>query len=142
MLDVQALFSDKQAITTTAASTNFINLGTPDTVPGAPAATKRDLGGGSNIPLTILVEEAFATLTSLQVDLQVDDNSSFSSPKVVGSTGAIPVASLVAGAKLPLPVVPFGADEQYMRLNYTVVGTAATAGSITAGISTGIQTNG
>jgi len=38
-------------------------------------------------------------------------------------------------------VVPPGTDEQYMRLNYTVGGTNATAGKVKAGLTTGIQTN-
>lgn len=142
MLDNQNLFSDHQAITASAPSTNFINLGTPNTPPGSPAPLKRDIGGGNNMPLSIIVEADFAGLTSLTVNIEVDDNSAFSSPKVVGSTGAIPVAQLKRGEALPLATVPPGVDEKYMRLNYVVGGVNATAGTISAGISGGVRTNG
>lgn len=140
-LDEQALFSDKQAITTTANSTNYINLGTPSTPPHAPAALKRDMGGAANIPLLVQVTTAFAGGTSLKVDLEVDDNSSFSSAKVAASSPVIVTADLVAGKQIPIPVLPQGVDEQYVRLKYTVVGTM-TAGNITAGITAGNQSNG
>lgn len=140
-LDEQALFSDNQAITVTAASTNFINLGTAATAPGAPAATSQDFGGSGEIPVLIQVTEAFAGGTSIQVDMEVDDNSGFSSPKVVGSSPVIAVADLVAGKRFGIPVLPQEVDQQYLRLNYTVVGTM-TAGTITAGITAGNQSNG
>lgn len=142
MWDLQAKFSTDQVVTVTAASTNHINLGTPATPPGSPAPLKRDIGGGGNMPIKLMVTEAFATLTSLEASIEVDDNSSFSSPKTVGSTGVIPVADLVEGKILPLNCVPFGVDQQYMRLKYTVAGSAATTGQITAGITTGVNTNG
>lgn len=141
-LDEQALFSDQQAITATTASTNYIDLGAPNTPPGGSVALKRDIGGANDIPLLIQVTEAFDNLTTLTVDVQVDDNSSFSSPKVVGSSGAVALADLVAGKKLAPFNVPLGTDQRYMRLNYTVAGTTPTAGKITAGIAEGLQTNG
>lgn len=141
-LDDQALFSDQQAITATAASTNFINLGAPATPPGAPAALKQDLGGGNNMPVLIQVTEDFDNLTSLTVTMQVDDNSSFSSPKTVASSGAVALADLVAGKMIAPFNVPIGTDQQYVRLYYTVAGTAPTAGKITAGVAGGLQTNG
>lgn len=140
-LDEQALFSDQQAITTTAVSTNFVNLGAAATAPHAPAAISQDFGGGQDIPTLIQVTEDFAGGTSLKVDMQVDDNSSFSSPTIVASSPVFVTADLVAGKQLPIPVLPSGVDQQYVRLNYTVVGTM-TAGKVTAGITAGNQTNG
>lgn len=137
MKDLQTEFSDAQAITASAASTNFINLGAPNTVPGAPSATPRDIGGGGRQHVSIEVVEAFATLTSLTVNVEVDDNSSFSSAKTVATTGPIAVAALTLGAKLPISMLPKGVDEQYLRLNYVVAGSNATAGKITAGLSVG-----
>ena len=101
----------------------------------------RNIGGGIDVPLLAQVVADFAGGTSVEVQIQVDDNSAFSSPKTVGSSGAIVVAKLKAGYKFPLPIIPFGADERYMRLRYVVVGTP-TAGAVTAGIVPGIQTNG
>lgn len=141
LLDEQALFSDDQAITTTAVSTNYINLGAAGTPPHAANAVKQDIGGGNTIPLLIQVTEDFAGGTSLKVDVEFDDNSSFSSAKVVQSSPVIVTADLVAGKKIPITVIAPGSDEQYMRLNYTVVGTH-TAGKVTAGVAAALQTNG
>lgn len=140
-LDAQNLFSDAQALTATAVSTNHIDLGDTAQPVLSPAALKRDIGGNYDIPLLVQVVEDFADGTSVTVQVQVAAANSFASPKVVASSPAIPVADLKAGYKFPVPVIPFGADQRYMRLNYVVVGTP-TAGKITAGIAAGLQTNG
>ncbi|SET75158.1 Bbp16 family capsid cement protein [Paracoccus homiensis] len=140
-LDAQNLFSDAQALTATANSTNHLDLQATATPAMSPAALKRDIGGGIDVPLLAQVVANFTGGTSVEVQVQVDDNAAFSSAKTVGSSGAIPVATLKAGYKFPLPVIPFGADERYMRLRYVVSGTP-TAGAVTAGIVPGIQTNG
>lgn len=140
-LDEQALFSDQQAITATAASTNYIDRGAVNTPPGGSNAIRNDLGGGGNIPLLIQVTADFNNLTSLKIDVEVDDNTSFSSAKVVASETVL-LADLKAGKIVSPNVVPIGTDERYMRLNYTVTGTAPTTGKVTAGIAGGIQTNG
>ena len=140
-LDAQNLFSNAQAITATANSTNHIDLGAQSTPALSASPLKRDIGGGYDIPLLVQVVAPFTGGTSVEVQIQFDDNNGFSTPKVVGTSGAIPVAQLVAGFKFPIPVIPFGADERYMRLRYVVVGTPS-AGAITAGIAAGLQTNG
>jgi len=142
LLDENTLFSEDQAVTATAASTNYMDLGSPATVPGAPAALVRNIGGANDIPLLVQVTAAFATLTSLTVSIEVDDNTSFSSARTVASTAAIPAAELVAGYIASLSVLPHTINERYMRLKYTVGGSNATAGTITASIATGLQTNG
>lgn len=140
-LDAQNLFSDAQAVTATAISTNFLNLGDTYQPALSPAKLVRDIGGGNDIPLLAQVVSTFTGLTSIEVQVQTDDNSAFSTPKMVASSGAIELARLKAGFKFPIPVIPMGADERYIRLRYVVVGTG-TAGTITAGITAGIQTNG
>ena len=53
------------------------------------------------------------------------------------------LADLAIGARNLLPEsVPIGTNERYMRLKYTLVGTAPTTGKITAGVTAGNQTNG
>lgn len=128
LLDQQALFSAAQAITDTAASTNVIDTG-----------SNKDVGKYGDIPLLIQVVESFNTLTSLTVKVQTDDNSAFSSATDVLSL-TIPLASLVQGYKSPVITLPMKL-ERYIRLNYTVTGTAPTAGKVTAGITGGVQTN-
>lgn len=142
LLDENTLFSDDQAVTATAASTNYMDLGASSTVPGAPAALGNKIGGANEIPLLVQVTANFATLTSLTVSVEVDDNTSFSSARTVAATAAIPAAELVAGYITSLTVLPSTIDERYMRLKYTVGGSNATAGTITASIAAGIQTNG
>lgn len=142
LLDENTLFSDDQAITASAASTNYMDLQAGATPPAAPAALVQKIGGGNNIPLLIQVTEDFATLTSLTVTIQVDDNTSFSSATTVASSHAVPAASLVAGYQFPLVTLPDTVNERYVRLYYTVGGSNATAGAITASIATGLQTNG
>lgn len=128
LLDQQAIFSSAQAITATAVSTNVIDTG-----------SSRDVGKYGQIPMLIQVVEAFNTLTSLTVTVQTDDNSAFSSATDV-LTMVIPLASLVVGYKSPVIVLPMKM-ERYIRLNYTVTGTAPTTGKVTAGIVGGVQTN-
>ncbi len=142
MKDLQTEFSSLQVITATAVSTNLIDLGAPKTAPGAPAAQKRDLGGGNNIPISIQVIAAFATLTSLTVNIQMATDAAFTSPVVVASTGPIAAAALTAKAKLPISMLPQGADLRFMRLQYVVAGSNATAGSITAGLVFGDYAHG
>ncbi|MHB4873666.1 Bbp16 family capsid cement protein [Klebsiella pneumoniae] len=128
LLDQQALFSAAQAITATAASTNVIDTG-----------SNKDVGKYGDIPLLIQVVEGFNNLTSLTVTVQTDDNSAFSSAADVLSM-TIPLASLVLGYKPPVITLPMKM-ERYIRLNYTVTGTAPTTGKVTAGITGGVQTN-
>lgn len=135
IFDMQTLLSDAQAITATAASTNTIDLG--------PIANGivRDIGKGRPIPLRIQVVEAFNNLTSLTIALQVDDNTGFASPKTVWSQTVV-LADLILGKVIVPEWVLRGTDERYMRLNYTVTGTAPTTGKITAGVVAGAQSNG
>lgn len=135
IFDSTNLFSDDQAITASAASTNVIDLGATQTPKNAANALTRDIGKGTPIPLRIQVTTAFATLTSLTVSVQTDDNSGFSSAATVATTPAIAVASLVAGYVFPLTVVPRGTLERYVRLYYTVAGSSATAGTVFAGFT-------
>src|SRR3546814_6230595 len=128
IMDNTLVFSDGQAITADAGSTNVIDLGATGTPYGAASALVRDIGkGGCNISLYVGVVEAFNTLTSLQISLQVDDNAAFSSAKTVAQSAAIPLADLTLGAEIAFPdYVPEGTDERYMRLYYDVTGTAPT----------------
>lgn len=141
IFDKALQFSDAQAITATAASTNILDLLPTGKAYGHAANLEKDIGKGQDLPILIQVVESFNTLTSLTVTVQCDDNSSFSSAKDVISQ-TIPLASLVAGKIASIMEVPAGVNERYMRLNYTVTGTNPTTGKITAGIVASTQTNG
>ena len=136
----EQLLSDKQAITASAASTNYIDLGATGTPYKAALALVRDIGKGQPVPFEAMVTEAFNTLTSLTIALEVDDNTSFGSATIVDSVSVL-LADLAVGYNLPHLYLPVGVNERYVRMNYTVVGTDPTTGKILSGISMGRQTN-
>lgn len=134
ILDNTAIFSDAQAITASAASTNIIDTGERGTAFGHAAAVSADIGVGTEIEVTCNVVEAFNNLTSLTIAIQVDDNSGFASAKTVASR-QYALADIDAATILQFPAeLPVGTDEQYVRLYYTVAGTAPTTGKITASV--------
>ncbi len=128
LIDKETLFSNRQAITGSGPSQNDIDLG-----------TARDIGSGTPVALLIQVTEAFNNLTSLEATLEIDDNETFASSRAVATTGPVPVTDLTVGAELPIDYLPRGTDGRYMRLVYTVVGAAPTAGSLIAGAVAGHQ---
>jgi len=142
IMDASLLFSDGQAVTATAASTNVIDLGATGTIFGASSAVVRDIGAGSRVPLVITVTESFNNLTSIIVTIETDDNSSFSSATTVWTSPTYTLAQLATGAKYLLPdMFPVGVNERYVRLKYTLAGTTPTTGKITAGVVLARQTN-
>lgn len=140
IFDLQTLFSDGQAITADAASTNIIDLGATGTPYGGNALVA-DYGKGTKIPIFLYVTESFNTLTSLTISLQVDTVENFASPTTVLSK-TYTLAQLVAGFAADFPeYIPEGANERYLRLFYDVTGTNPTTGAITAGVVAARQTN-
>ena len=121
--DAENLFSDDQAVTVTAVSTNIVDLS------GVAAV---DEGPGEPLDLFAQVTTAFAGGTSIALKLETDDDVAFGSATDLGSTAAIATASLVAGYRFPKQLPKEGL-ERYLRLTYTVVGTMS-AGNITAGL--------
>lgn len=113
-IDSRLEFSDAQALTTTAASTNSIDL-----------SSDRDVGPGRPMWVVISVDVAADDTTGDEtyvVDLQTDDNSAFSSAT---SIAQITIArGTVAGTKFVIGW-PY-ANEQHVRLNYTLGGTTPT----------------
>ena len=129
LFDKKLLMSQAQAITATAASTDIIDRG--DT---------KDVGKAGDIPLVIQVVENFNNLTSLAIAIQTDSDSGFGTAKTL-ATVTVPLADLKAGYQLPVITLP-QKTQRYLRLNYTVAGTAPTTGKVTAGIVAGVQANG
>ena len=122
ILDNELTFSNAQAVTATAVSTNVVDLG-----------VDRDIGVGEPVYFAVQVGTGFAGLTSLNVALQTSaDNSTWTD---LATSGAIPVASLTAGAQPVRMVVP-SSTKRYLRVNYTVAGTG-TAGTVTASLLLG-----
>jgi hypothetical protein len=123
VLDRQVLFSNDQVITASTASTDIIDLG-----------STRDVGAGEMSTVLILVTQAFDNLTSLTVALQTLATENFASP-VQLTAATLPLADLFAGARFPITMVPRGVL-RYLRLYFTVTGSAPTVGRITAGVGT------
>ena len=144
ILSKQDEFSAAQAITASAASTNVIDLRAAGIPYGSSTALARDQGvnaKGAEIPLLIQVVTAFATLTSLKVAVQMSVDEAFTSPLTVLETEAIAAASLVAGYTFNIDKLPLKTTARYIRLYYTVAGSNATAGAVTAAIVPGLQQN-
>lgn len=140
IFDRTLLFSNAQAITADAASTDVVDLLATGTVYGAAAALTKDIGKGADIPLLIQVVETFNNLTDLRVIVQTDDNSGFTTPRNVMEIDRL-LADLVAGRNFTVRV-PNGTAERYLRIYYDITGTAPTLGKMTAGVVMGVQSNG
>jgi hypothetical protein len=138
ILSAQQLFSDDQAVTATAISTNVVDMGVAGTPYGAAAALNADKGKGNYVPILVQVTEAFNTLTSLVITIETGSTASLGT---VLSSQTIALAGLTVGKQLAVQVLPQGATERYLGARYTVVGTNPTLGKVTAGISMGNQTN-
>lgn len=138
ILDLQSLFSDDQAITVSAASTNIIDLGATGTPPLSSTALTRDIGPG--MPIDILIQVTVAhggTSPLLDIDLEMDTVAAFSSATIVAS--AVQLSGAAVGDRASIRWIPDGTSERFIRLAYTAAGTSPTI-TVTAGIALGIQT--
>ena len=139
ILSANQTFSDGQALTGTAASTNVIDLGATGTVLKAPAALIRDVGKGN--PIQVLVQfdvAAGGTSPTIDITLEMDTADSFASATTVATVPQI--AGGAAGQRVPFYVLPEQITERYIRLNYTLGGTSPTY-TVTAAIVLADQTS-
>ena len=113
ILDSLLQFSNAQALTATAVSTNVIDL-----------SSDRDIGIGEPMAAVVTVGVAADYTTTdetYQFTLQTSTDEDFTSPITVVASAAINGDELAAGAKV---VLPMGFDnKQYLRVNYTLAGT-------------------
>lgn len=117
--DAQQLFSDAQALSATAVSTNLINLGV------ANRATGEVMCVLFSVDVAADVADANETY---QFDIQTDDNSAFSSAVVLnrlafGVAGFPAASKLAAGYKFALVLPKSDLTEAFLRVNYTLGGT-------------------
>lgn len=139
IVDDTLVLSDHQAITGDEASDNIIDFGAAGTAFGHSAAVSRDIGKATDIPLQVAVTEAFNTLTSLTISLQVDNDVAFGSPKEVASRTYL-LAEIDELTQLEFPArLPVGTNEQYGRLYYNVNGSNPSTGKIFAAVVAGRQ---
>jgi len=143
ILDNDLLFSDAQAVTAAAASTNYYDTGplgyvgaTSSTSP--PANTGRNLGTGGELYFSISVDTAMTdsgSNSTLAVTLETDDNSSFSSAATVATLVTIPAVS-AAGTKyfVKVPIATTVPYERYLRIYYTPANGDLSAGAFTVAL--------
>jgi hypothetical protein len=117
-----------QAVTATAVSTNSIDA--------APAALNQltDIGRGENTQITVHVAQTVTAAGAATVNfelIQADDFALTTNVETLGQTGAIPKATLVAGARIALQwprAMPY-APRRYIGVRYTVGTGPLTAGA-------------
>lgn len=127
ILDSFTQISSAQALTATAASEDFIDL-----------VTARDVFGGGE-PLALVINwrvAAGGTSPTFAAAVQVDDNTSFSSPTTVLTSKTLSgLTAMPAGVQLIIPLPPLTdiltaapnqAEFRYLRANYTLGGTSPT----------------
>lgn len=140
ILNKNLILAENQAITATAISENVILWNETGKANLESGQIIRNLGAGTPIPMLMQVTETFLTLTSLTITIETSDSADLSSSTVLGSSGAIPLASLVAGFRPSFTRhVPDATMLDYLGLRFTVGGSDATAGKITAAVATEVN---
>jgi hypothetical protein len=100
-----------------------------------------DFGQGGPVEFMIQTLVAPATPTAVEFQIvQADDGALTSNVEVLVSSGAIPVASLVAGAiQFLTPDSNLRASKRYIGVRYVITGTNTTSGTFFASIVAGKQ---
>lgn len=136
ILDRENLFSNAQAVTVTAKSTDTVDLG-----PRSHARNSQGQENGLEIFAHVNTTFTAAGAGTLTIELRSSQNSDMSSPVVHGRSDTLALADLVAGNRIRfVPRLPIDAG-RYFDLNYVVATGPMTAGAITAGIVASRQTN-
>ena len=131
--DAQLQVSNAQAVTASAASTDYLDLG-PLTSPAGFSNANRDLGAGEDVTLKIQVTEGVTAAGAATVTFAIDtdDNTGFSTPTTIYQSVAIPKASLGINT-IPIDIIiPRANVERYLRVVYTVATGPLTAGKFSA----------
>lgn len=101
----------------------------------------RDMGEGGDLFGRFQIGTAFAGLTALEMQVVTADDAALSTNlTVIGTTGAIAVASLTAGARFACDINPRLASksQRYIGLRYVPTGTG-TAGVVVGDVGAEIQ---
>lgn len=126
ILDAELLFSDAQAVTAAAASTNYIDL-----------SQVRDIGTGEDLYIFVSVDVALTDSGSdstVAVALEGDSTTTFTPD---ASTSLFTIPALAAAGSIYYAKLSPGADAlqyRYIQLKYTPANGNLTTGSFTAGI--------
>jgi len=119
------IFSDGQAITATADSTNVIDLGATPTL--------RALSPANPMFVRVVVTEAFNNLTSLDIAVKSDSTTNLDTSETAHGSRTILLAALTLGAEFVIPLDCVSQNvERYLGIEYTVSGSAPSTGKVTA----------
>jgi hypothetical protein len=116
-VDAQLQFSDDQALTATANSTNIVDLGADN-----------NIGIGQAMGVLIIVKVAADNTTTNEtytVTVTTDDNAAFSSETTLVAATTLAAGSAI-GTRIIIPIAPNATAERYLRLTYTLGGTTPT----------------
>lgn len=130
-LDAHNLFSDAQAITSSAASTNLIDLG----------VANRNLGVGQPVYVVVQCDVAMTDASSnstVAVTIEQDTAAAFSSATAVQTIGTFAAVSAV-GTRIFAAIQPDAITERYIRVYYNVANGVLTTGSFTAYLTDNVQ---
>ncbi len=128
-LDKLLMFDESAAvISASGPSANVIDLGTAD------------LGKSEEMDIFVQVTQAFNNLTSLGIKAQTAVDAAFTAPVDLPVSATPLLASLTQNSEQLRVSVPKGCL-RFLRLYYTVTGTAPTTGTIRAGLVADRQTN-
>tara|TARA_R110000824_G_C15230756_1_gene678504 strand:- start:259 stop:666 length:408 start_codon:yes stop_codon:yes gene_type:complete len=131
IIDYENEFSDAQAVTNTAVSTNYIDFG-----------DAKDHSKGNPLMLEVVVETACTSGGSavVTVALESDTTTTITPDKSQALATAIPVATLVAGYVVYRGAITEGLL-RYAQIKYTVATADLTAGTFSARIVEAFQSN-
>lgn len=130
-VDAHNLFSDAQAVTAAAASTNLIDLG----------VSLRNMGVGTPIYIVSQVDVAFTDSSSnstLAVTLEQDTAAAFSSTTSIQTVGTFAALAAI-GARLVAAISIDVITEQFVRLYYTPANGNLSTGSVTSFLTDHVQ---
>lgn len=145
LIDAKELFSDEQALTATAISTNVIDLlptggaiNSGDT--GGPTAnTTVNIAGGKPLYFYAWVHtvlDSSGEAATLTATLESSADTSNGTPTVHWTSGSIAEATLATGYWIAKGIVlPNGSYKRYLCVNYTVGTENFTSGKVSAWLS-------
>jgi len=125
ILDEQNLFSDAQAVTVQAVSTNSVDLG----------LAGQNIGVGEVLYLVVSVETALTNGgagTTVDFELVNATNAALTAGLVVIQTMGSVISTAAAGTRVVVKLPPDGVTLRYLGVRYTPNGAALTGGAFDA----------
>jgi hypothetical protein len=124
IIDLLTSLSSEQVVTATAPTEDHMNIAGAGHI-GAAADINRALGTGRPLYVAVVLRDVAGVIaadTSIQFDLQTDEDDAFGSPTTVVSSRTLTGdTEIFSGQKLVLSIPPGVVLESFLRGNYTVV---------------------